>query len=73
MRLPHKSKQLITSAELKLQSQIFAIKQTVKRAISSEEKQLDVLLKSIEMSNPQFVLNRGYSYTEKNGKKVMLL
>lgn len=70
MRLPHKSKQLITSAELKLQSQIFAIKQTVKRAISSEEKQLDVLLKSIEMSNPQFVLNRGYSYTEKNGKKV---
>ena len=70
MRLPQKSKQLIASSELKLQSQIFAIKQAFKKAISSEEKQLDVLLKSIEMSNPQFVLNRGYSYTEKNGKKV---
>lgn len=70
MRLPQQVKQIVNGAQLILQAQNFSIKQAVKKVISNEEKRLDLLTRFVEMSDPYFVLNRGYSYTEKDGKKI---
>ncbi len=70
MRLPQQVKQIVNGAQLVLQAQNFSIKQAVKKVISNEEKRLDLLTRFVEMSDPYFVLNRGYSYTEKDGKKI---
>lgn len=70
LRLPQQIKQVVNNAQLVLQSQSFNLKQAVKRMLSNEENRLDLLTRFVEMSDPHFVLKRGYSYTEKNGKHV---
>ena len=70
MRLPKHAKQMINSAEFILQSHIFTMKQGLKQVMSLEENKIELVTKFIEMSDPTFLLNRGYSYTEKNGKKI---